>query len=76
MAGDTVFVPEHVARRSVDHVVPSRVTDLRAALSLKFRSTVALTWTATGDDVDQGKGNADKKAYSVRILLTYYIIYI
>jgi len=65
VAGDTVFVPDHVARRSVDHLLPCRITDLRAALSLKFRSTVALTWTAAGDDVDHGKGNTKIEWHTV-----------
>lgn len=39
-----------------DVLPPSRVTDLNAELSLKYRNTIILSWTAPGDDFDTGKG--------------------
>lgn len=41
---------------NVDSTPPIRITDLRADLSIKYRNSVILSWTAPGDDLDVGTG--------------------
>ena len=39
-----------------DNIAPSRITDLKVLKILRYRNSIALTWTAPGDDLDTGKG--------------------
>lgn len=45
---------------SADLIPPSRVTDL--AVTLVHNSTVNLTWSAPGGDLDQGSGECMAKS--------------
>lgn len=53
--GGTVNL-QKVSYGQTDTVAPSRITDLKAEWSLKFRNTIILRWTAPGDDLDLGNG--------------------
>ncbi|XP_052284619.1 calcium-activated chloride channel regulator 1-like isoform X2 [Dreissena polymorpha] len=56
--GGVVYLPDKAIKDEQNlltmSVPPSRVHDLRATLSLKYRRTVVLTWASAADDVNHG----------------------
>jgi len=47
--------------RDKDVISPSRITNLKSELFIKYRNTIILSWTAARDDLDIGKGESNTR---------------
>ena len=64
----------------VDSYPPSRVVDLKVVAMEFYNMTVTLQWTAPGDDLDSGKGEALHQSHPLKfkkkiiLLFCYFVI--
>ena len=49
---------QSVAPEERDMYPPARILDLKVTRTSRENQTITLEWTAVGDDLDKGKGNA------------------